>query len=451
MEQDLRSVIRKFEASGDLVHVTESLDPRYEITAAFCLRPKGPCLCLDKVKGYRMPVVGNVMNTRRKYALSLGISESDAFSHTVQGLTRPIKPLVVPEAACQEVVVRDSINVLERLPVPTLCEKDRNPYITAGIVIAKDPETGSRNVSMNRLQVTGPDQLMVGMSPSHHLIQLLRKAENHGKKLQVAVAVGNHPAVLAAANMYVDLGLDEFEIAGGLFGEPLMVARAKTVDVEVPAASEIVIEGEIDPERWEEEGPFGEFSGIYESYGKSPMMTVTAITHRKNPVFQMIVPSRYAEHCLTGAVAIEATVFQAVKKAIPGLKEVVVTEGGCGRLHLVLSITGARPGEAKKAMFAVFANLNLAKLAIVVDDDIDPRDPVQVEWAMATRMRADRDVVIVPGVKTDRAEPLEQSMVIAKMGIDATKPFDIAPEVLEEADVPVEVKERVARKLEDLI
>jgi 2,5-furandicarboxylate decarboxylase 1 len=400
------------------------------------------------VKGYSIPVVGNILNTRKKYGLSLGVPESETFLHTVHALTHPVKPVVVSEGACQEMVIAEKIDLRQLLPIPNLCEKDRNPYVSAGVLVAKDPETGARNVSMNRLQVMGPDELMVGMAPSHHLFPLLKKAEARGKKLPVAVAIGNHPAVLVAANMYVELGFDEFEIAGGLLGAPISIVRGKTVDVEVPALCEIVIEGEVDPRRWEEEGPFGEFSGLYESYGKSPMMKVTAITHRRNPVFQMIVPSKYPEHCLTGGIAIEATVFLAVKKAIPGLKEVVITDGGCGRLHIILSVAGARPGEAKKAIFAAFANLNLGKLCIVVDDDIDPRDPTQVEWAMATRLRADRDVVIVPGVKTDRAEPMEQMMTVAKMGIDATRPFDLPSETLDEADVPREVKRRVAQRLE---
>jgi len=451
MDQDLRSVMSLFEKSGDLLHVQEELDPRYEVAAALTLKPEGPALCFDRVKGYSIPVVGNILNTRKKYGLSLGVPDSETFLHTVHALTHPVKPILVAGGACQEIVISEKIDLLKLLPIPNLCEKDRNPYVSAGVLVAKDPETGVRNVSMNRLQVMGPDELMVGMAPSHHLFQLLKKAEARGQNLSVAIAIGNHPAVLVAANMYVELGFDEFEIAGGLLGIPISLVRSKGVDVEVPAFSEIVFEGEIDPGRWEEEGPFGEFSGLYESYGKSPVMKVTAITHRQNPIFQMIVPSKYPEHCLTGGIAIEATVYQAVKKAVPGLKEVVITAGGCGRLHIIVSVAGPRPGEAKKAIFAAFATLNLGKLCIVVDDDIDPRDLTQVEWAIATRMRADRDVVIVPGVKTDRSEPLEHMMTVAKMGIDATRPYDLPPETLDEADVPKDVKELVARRLEGVL
>jgi 2,5-furandicarboxylate decarboxylase 1 len=447
MDHDLRFVINLFEKSGDLLHIKEEFDPRYEIAAALLHRPKGPALLFDCVKNYSIPVVGNLLNTRRKYGLSLGISENQTFSHTVQGLTHPVKPIEVFGGPCQEIMILEKIDLLSILPVPNLCEKDRNPYITAGVLIAKDLQTGARNVSINRLQVKGPNQLMVGMSPSHHLYQLLKKAEAIGRKLPVAIAIGLHPAILVAACMYVEMGFDELEIAGGLLREPIEIVRGKTVDVEVPVYSEIVIEGEVDPLRLEEEGPFGEYSGFYESYGKSPMMNVTAITHRKNPIFQVIVPSKHPEHLLTGSVAIEASLFQSVKKVIPNLKEVVITEGGCGRLHVILSVSQPKPGEARKAILAVLANLNLAKSVIVVDDDIDPRDPIHVEWATATRMRADRDIIIIPGVKTDRSEPLEELMTVAKMGIDATKPYDLPPEMFEVADVPKEMKDRVARKL----
>jgi len=450
MDRDLRFVINLFEKSGDLVHIQEEFDPRYEIAAALSHRPKGPALFFDRVKDYPIPVVGNLLNTRSKYGLSLGIPENQTFSHTVQGLTHPVKPVEVFGGPCQEIVILEKIDLLRILPVPNLCEKDRNPYITAGVLIAKDLQTGARNVSINRLQVTGPNQLLVGMSPLHHLYQLLKKVEALGRMLPVAIAIGLHPAILVAACMYVELGFDELEIAGGLLREPIEIVQGKTVDVEVPAYSEIVIEGEIDPARLEEEGPFGEYSGFYESYGKSPMMNVTAITHRKNPMFQVIIPSKHPEHLLTGSIAIEASLFRSIKKAIPNLKEVVITEGGCGRLHTILSVSQPKPGEAKKAILAVFANLNLAKSVIVVDDDIDPRDPIHVEWAIATRMRADRDITVIPGVKTDRSEPLEELVTIAKMGIDATKPYDLSPEMFEMADVPKEMKDRVARKLEGI-
>lgn len=451
MGQDLRSTINIFEKSGDLVHVKGEIALRFEISAGLLYRPKGPAIYFDRVRGYTIPVIGNLLNTRRKYGLSLGIPQDQTFSHTVHGLTHPVRPRLVSEGPCQEVVIREKIDLLKILPIPTLCEKDRNPYITAGVLIAKDLETGLRNVSINRLQVKGLDQLMVGMAPSHHLYQLLKRAEARGKRLPVAIAIGNHPAIMVAACMYVELGFDELEIAGGLLKEPIDIASGKTVEVEIPAHSEIIIEGEIDATRLEDEGPFGEYSGFYESYGKSPIMSVSAITHRENPIFQVIVPSKHPEHLLTASIAIEATVFRAVKKAVPNLKEVVITEGGCGRLHAVLSICQPKPGEGKKAIMAVFSNLNLAKYVVVVDDDIDPRDPIQVEWAMATRMRADRDIVVITEVMTDRSEPLEESMTVAKMGIDATKPHDLPSELFEIADVPRDVKERVARRLEGVV
>ena len=181
MDQDLRSVMAIFEASGDLVHVSEALDPADEIAAALTLNHRGPALRFDNVKGHHMPVIGNVLNTRRKYALSLGIHEKETFLRTVHGLTHPLKPVIEAEGPCQEKVFIGEIDLLAALPLPHLCEKDRNPYVSAGVLVAKDPDTGKRNVSMNRLQVTGPDEAIVGMAPSHHLFRLLKKAEARGK------------------------------------------------------------------------------------------------------------------------------------------------------------------------------------------------------------------------------------------------------------------------------
>jgi len=448
VEHDLRSIIRKFEEAGELIHIEEELDPCFEIAAALLHRPKGPTLYFDRVKGYSSPVIGNLLNTRNKYGLSLGITKEQTFSHTVNALSNPIKPQIVADGVCQEVVIRNKIQLRDSLPICTYCEKERNPYITAGILVAKDPETGARNISFNRAQVRGPNELMVGMSPNHHLYQLLEKAESRGEKLPVAITIGNHPAVLIAAATYADLGFDEFEIAGGLIGEPVKLVKGKTVNIEIPAFSEIIIEGEIDPGRLEEEGPFGEYSGHYESYGKSPLMSVTAITHRHNPIYQAVVPSIHPEHLLLSAIPIEATIFQYVKKVIPGIKEVVVTEGGGAHLHIIISLSSPRPGEGKKAIFAVFANLTLAKMVVAVDYDVNPRDPLQVERAIANRMRADRDIFIIPGVRTDRSDPLEESLTVAKMGIDATKPHDLPSEMFDLADVPRDVKERIARRLE---
>ncbi|MHB8620106.1 MAG: UbiD family decarboxylase domain-containing protein, partial [Chloroflexota bacterium] len=214
----------------------------------------------------------------------------------------------------------------------------------------------------------------------------------------------------------------EISYAGALAGRPLPLVHCRTVDLEVPADCEMVIEGELDPEHLIEEGPVSEFHGLYQHYKRGPVVTFKAITSRRAPIFQVITPGYQPEHVLLGAVAIGATCGLALHAALPdSAGEVVITEGGTGRLHAVITLRKPMPGDARKAMFALWAHVNLVKLVTVVDDDIDPYDLAQVEYAMATRFRAERDLVVIDGVRGDRADPLVRDGLVAKMGIDATR------------------------------
>jgi 4-hydroxy-3-polyprenylbenzoate decarboxylase len=224
------------------------------------------------------------------------------------------------------------------------------------------------------------------------------------------------------------LGEDELPVAGALLGEPLDVVRCTQSDLLVPAHCELVLEGRLDAGEPFLEGPVSEFHGMYENYGAGIVATFTRLTRRRDAIFQVILPGYHPEHCLLGGVAIAAGLFRQVRHAVPSVKQVAVGIGGAGRLHAVVAIHGCRPGEARKAMFAVWAAVNLVKQVIVVDDDIDPWDAVQVEWASATRAKPDRDFVIIPAVRADRSEPLERGGTVAKLGIDATRKKDDRPD-----------------------
>jgi 4-hydroxy-3-polyprenylbenzoate decarboxylase len=242
-----------------------------------------------------------------------------------------------------------------------------------------------------------------------------------GEKLDIAVCIGNHPAVLVAACLYLGLGDDELTIAGSLLGEPLEVARCVQSDLLVPAHCECVLEGTLDAAESVEEGPVSEFHGMYETYGVGMVATFTHLTRRHDASFQVIMPGYHREHCLLGGVSIAAGLPRVERISVPTVRQVAVGMGGAGRLHAVVSLNEPRAGEARKAMFAVWAAVNLIKQVVVVDDDVDPWDAVAVEWAIATRAKPDRDFVIVPGVRADRSEPLEQDGMITKLGIDATR------------------------------
>lgn len=438
--QDMRSALERLQKTNRITRVEGFVNTNFELAAVLAQCPDRSAVIFDHVEGYSVPVVGNLVD-RTNFAVSCGIDTSleASLSHINKGIQNPIEPILVEDAPCREEIITANIDVMKTIPVTTFFEKEAGPYISAGIIVAKDPETGNRNVSMNRLLVLGPDRLMIGMSPSHHLYHLMEKAQNTGKPLEVSIAIGNHPAVLVAANAYVDLGFDEFEIAGGMFGEPLKLSKGITVDVEAPAGAEFVIEAEFIPNELHEEGLVSEFHGMYVDYGKSPVLRVKGITHRKNPYYQVILPGRYHEHLIIGAMAIETTVLRHIRTAVPRARAAYITEGGMGRSHLVVSLSNPRPGEGQKAVFAAFAHCNLIKQVTVVNDDINIDDPVDVEWAIAARMRAEQDIFIIPRVRTDRAEALVKEGTVAKIGIIALRDENASPK----AEIPEEVINKV--------
>ena len=227
-----------------------------------------------------------------------------------------------------------------------------------------------------------------------------------------------------AACLYLGLGEDELPVAGAQPGEPLDVVRCTQSDLLVPAHCECVLEGRLDAGEPFLEGPVSEFHGMYENYGAGIVATFTRLTRRHDAIFQVILPGYHPEHCLIGGVAIAAGLFRQVRNAVPSVKQVAVGIGGAGRLHAVVAIHACRPGEARKAMFAVWAAVNLVKQVIIVDDDIDPWDAVQVEWANATQAKPDRDFVIIPAVRADRSSRSNRAARWQKLGIDATRKND---------------------------
>jgi 2,5-furandicarboxylate decarboxylase 1 len=327
---------------------------------------------------------------------------------------------VVSSAPCQQEIIAQP-SLAAELPIPRFFEKEGGPYITAGAIVARDRLSGHTNLSIARLMPLDGNRAFVGIAPNHHLAVLARAAHARGEKLDIAVTIGNHPAVLVAACLYLGLGDDELPIAGALLGEPLDVVRCTQSELLVPAHCECVLEGTLDAGEPFTEGSVSEFHGMYENYGAGIVATFTRLTRRRDAIFQVVLPGYHPEHCLLGGIAIAAGLFRVVRNAVPSVCEVAVGIGGAGRLHAVVALRAPRAGEARKAMFAVWAAVNLIKQVIVVDDDIDPWNALQVEWATATRMKPDRDFVIIAAVRADRSEPLDQDGTITKLGIDATR------------------------------
>jgi UbiD family decarboxylase len=449
-DQGMRGLLAALDAGGELHRIKRPVDPRFEIACVLSMRRAGPAQLFERVGNNPIPLVGNLLNSRQRIARGLGIARSDLQACCLGALRTPIAPITVDAGPAQDVVHRAGLDLPRMLPVPTWFERETGPYITAGVIVAKDPETGHRNISIARLRLEGGARLMAGIALNHHLYRLAEKAKAMGRSLEVAVAIGNHPAVLLASQMYVDLGDDEFAIAGGFLREPLRLVKCKTVDLEVPAETEIVLEGLLHPDALIDEGPVSEFPGFYVRYGPGLCVDIACVTHRTDAIYQAVLPGFAPEHCLLGAVAIEAVVCQALQRIIPSVRSVHVTDGGTGRLHAIITMHRPRLGEGKRAVLLAMGQVNLLKLVIVVEDDVDAEDWRQVEWSLAARFRGHEDLIVIPGVKADRCDPVHENLVVTKIGMIATtRPGDGSTDSRSElARPPREIFDRVRAEIE---
>ena len=400
--------------------------------------------------GHSMPVVSGFMSSRSWIAEAMGVSEADLLNAYRLAADNPLPCNLVKEGPCQEVVHRD-FDVRTLLPVPTHSEHDSGPYITAGLVIAKNPKTGVQNVSINRIQVNSKDRMAVLILPRHlHAFQ--QAAEELNQPLPVAVVIGVDPLTLLASQAIAPIDSDELEIAGALHGQPLDVVKCLSNDVLVPANAEIVIEGHIPPKVRELEGPFGEYPKYYSSQEKRQVIVVDTVTHRKDPIFHTIVPAEL-EHLLLGSIPREATILSHLRRSFPGVLDVHLSLGGVGRYHLYVQIKKTHEGLPKNVISGAFSSHYDVKHVVVVDEDVDVHDPAQVEWAIATRFQAKRGLIVIHDAQgsvldpsTTVGLPIDEDGVIpaqfqgmsSKMGLDATKPLTYEGHVFTKVKIPGE-------------
>lgn len=417
-QQSIRPFLETLEKSGALLRIPKPIDLAFELSAFLSAADAGPALLFEKVQGSSLRVVGNLLSSRARIAAALGIDISEIVPRIHQAIRAPLKPVRVTSARVQDAVVTE--NPLAALPVPRFFERENRHYITAGVILARDPHSGRGNASFARFAIHDGRVAMVGIAPNHHLALFSRRAMEAGKALPIAVAIGTHPAVQLAACLYLDVGDDEIECAGSLLGAPVRMVPAKTIDLLVPADAEIVLEGEIDAHQPLEEGFVSEYHGMYENYGPGFRVTFSALTHAENAIYQVIEPGYHREHVYLGALPIAASLRSAIAAVVPNVRDVAVTEAGAGRTDIVVQLETPRPGQARRAIFAAFAAVSLVKRVTVVDADIDPWDPVAVDWARINRMKLERDLLLVPHAGTDRSEPMEDGGLVTKAGFDAT-------------------------------
>ncbi len=423
--QSVRAYLAQLERAGMLRSVATAVDPRFEISAHLALAGAGPALRFERVTGHRMRVFGNLLCSRERIALGIGTTVARLQQRIVAAIGAPLAPRLVDAAPCQAVAT--AAPDLATLPIPTFFEHETGPYLTAGAIVARDPASGRGNLSFARLKALGGNRAFIGIAPNHHLAIFARRAQAAGRRLPIAVTLGNHPAVLVAAALYLGEGEDELRVAGALLGRPIEAARTANGGLSVPAHCEIVLEGELDADSTVAEGPVSEYHGMYEDYGAGYLVEFTRMTRRRDAMLQVIQPGYYPEHVWIGGEAIAASLVQRLRPDFPHLGAIAITPGGAGRMHAVASLAEARAGDARLLIEAVWDVVRLVKLVTVVDADVDPWDPTHVEWSLATRMKADRDLVVTAGAPTNRSDPLATDVRIAKLGIDATrKPGDRA-------------------------
>jgi 2,5-furandicarboxylate decarboxylase 1 len=451
---DLRQWLAHLEATGRLAVAREGV-PLEHTLAAIAKRLDGTkAAYFPKPGGHTIPVVSGFVSRRAWIAEAMGVEQAGllaAFRHAAEN-PLPWREVEQSEAPCQQVVFGQDIDLHALLPIPTHSEHDNGPYITAGLVIARNPVTKVQNVSINRIQVHARDRMAILMLP-RHLLAFYKAAEEQDHALEVAVVIGADPLTLLASQAITPIDHDELEIAGALHGAPLPVVKCRTNQVRVPANAEIVIEGRLLPRVREPEGPFGEFPKYYSAQEAREVIQVDAVTTRANPIYHTIVPAEM-EHLLLGSIPREATMLAHLQRSFPGVLDVHLSVGGVGRYHLFVKFRKQREGEPKNVILGAFGAHYDIKQVIIVDDDVDVHDPQQVEWAVATRFQADRDLVVIAGAQgsvldpsttvadgsyaRDEPAPPHLQGIGAKMGLDATRPVSYRGHVFTKVRIPGE-------------
>jgi 2,5-furandicarboxylate decarboxylase 1 len=430
MQENFRQFLDRLRQTGELIDLHQAVDIRHVSTLVDQAKT---ALCFHNVIGYEVPVVSGLIRTRERAMLALGCDTyREIEDKLVQGISHPIPPKYVKTSPTREVVLSGEDVDLYKLPIPMSSIFDGGPMITAGVVIARDPELGI-NSGIYRFIVKEKNLTGIDIVTPNNMRLFAQRAYERGQPLPISISIGTHPIEITGSGYRAPLGVDEMAIAGGVRGAPVELAPCGTIDLPYIADAEIVLEAEILPTGWTwPEGRFGEFTRLMGGLHWNPLVRIKAIAMRKDAIYYnlhmpwentwLAAPTRYA------------AIRQALKTAGVQTKEINVTLGGCAFWHAVISIR-KQAGEGKNALLAALSVMDL-KHVVVVDDDIDVFDPTEVEWAIATRVQGDKDVIVVPNA---RAKPLDPSLpqgygVVptgAKVGIDATIPEGIPREYYE--------------------
>jgi len=456
MSQDWRDYLKQFENDypQDVLHIKEQRNREYEATAVIMeleRKKRQPLVYFEKISGSGFPVVANILASRQRLALALSVRESDLPSIYATRIKKSIPPAILEEAPFQDNCLAGAELDLTKLPILTHFPIDAGPYITAGLVTAKDPISGADTCGYHRMQLKGKNKLGISLHSRQRLWEYQRRAEERGQNLEAAVVLGVHPAISLGSMALVPYDSSKFARIGGLFEEPLQIVRCRTIDVEVPAWAEIVIEGEILAHKHEPEGPFAEFTNYVSYRSTENVFIARAIYYRNQASYQSITPGMTSEHITIVAVQREGDVLRALKDSLPNIKAVHAPLSACGLFHCYISMKKIAEGQPMQAIMTALSVDHNLKMVVVVDEDIDVYNETEVLWALATRVQADRAVHIIPqhqGMGCTLDPSTDELSRTAKMGIDATKPLKgFAPNISIDPEAQIKAKKLLDRLL----
>jgi vanillate/4-hydroxybenzoate decarboxylase subunit C len=435
--KDLREFLARLEAAGQLLKIGKEVSPEPDIGAASCAAGQmvnGPAVLFEKIKGYdRKQVAMNVHGSWPNYALMLDLPMETPLQQLFHEIVKksdrfPLPPKVVNRAPLKDTVLTKNISIPDVLPIFRVNDYDGGPYLSKAVVISKDPENNrNQNLGIYRLQVKDKDRLGIQTSPQHDIAVNLRKAEELDQPLPVAIAIGNDPVIHLAAGMPLQYDEGEYEMAGALRGEAVEIIRAETVDLMVPAGAEVVLEGEIVPRQRRVEGPFGEYPGFYSPTMKQAEIRIKAITHRKDPIIfeNLYIGKPWSEHDYLIGPITSVTLYRQLKAMAPEV--VSVNAMYCHGYGTIVSTKSRIAGYAKilaAKLLATPHGLVYPKFIVIVDEDIDPFNLNEVMWALTTRFRPDRDLILIPNAPASTLDPTGYPRgLVTRMIMDATRPF----------------------------
>ncbi len=435
MVKDMRSYMDQLEKAGEMKRVTEEVNVLVDIGRRLFVSEE-TALLFENVKGYpAWKVLGQAPANMRHIGLAMAAAPKEIVSEFARRVDRGlIKCKIVDTGPVKDIIRKGNDVNLRKLPVHQVGERDPGPFIASGLCIVRDPETGVRNMAMHRLQIKEDNKTGIYMVPGKHTHLIYEKYEALGKPMPMAIVVGHHPMYYLAAPYTAPLGVDELEIAGALLEEPVELTRCETIDLEAPAAAEIVLECEIPPGIREEEGPFSEFTGYYpDTKLDMPVVIVKAITMRKDAVYKAVQSSSHTESIFYNGLPMAVAIFRDLRN-VAGHADIKSVSCNWGNtFNVVVQMTPRFYGEAKHVLLAAMSSLyHHQKICVAVDEDVDIYNPHDVAWAIATRVNPATDVDIIDGV---RGHPLDNALPIvdkpglttwhrlgSRMLIDATKP-----------------------------